>query len=255
MTQSGSPRHLSIAGKGGTGKTTLAALSIDWMCRRAKTPVLAVDADPNANLGEALGLEVQGTIASVLADSRSRRGIPEGMSVDTFVEYRLSAALTESSGVDLLTMGGPEGPGCYCYPNDLLRRFMERLADNYAYLVMDNEAGLEHLSRRVARDVDVLLVTSDPTARGVRSAGRIYSLVRELQLEVGSAYLVLQRSGSEEAERLAAEIERTGLELAGCIPSDPGLMDLDIAGEPLSNLGEESPARRAVGELLARLGI
>lgn len=249
------PRHLSIAGKGGTGKTTTASLLIRWLIREGRTPVLAVDADPNANLGEALGLEMTGSIADILAATKTRGEIPEGMSKDMFVEYRLSAALTESTGVDMLVMGGPEGPGCYCYPNDVLKRYVERLSSNYRWLVMDNEAGLEHLSRRIATDIDILLISSDPTVRGIRSAGRIAQLARTIGIDVGAMYLIVTRADPETVGGLADTIRDCGLELAGIIPSDPAIAAYDLTGRPLVELPDSSPASRAIDELATRLGL
>lgn len=248
-------KHISVAGKGGTGKTTLCALLIRYLKERGKKPVLAVDADANANLHEALGLEVSETIADLLAETKEYGAIPAGMSKDVWVEYKLQSALAESKDVDLLVMGGPEGPGCYCYPNDLLRRYMENMSRNYPYLVMDNEAGLEHLSRRVAQDVDVLLVTSDATARGVRSAGRVHRLVQSLQVKVGEMYLVLTKAGDGQAEALHDEIEGTGLPLAGVIPLDPLVVEYDLHGRPLFDLPADSVAVKAVDDMLDKIQV
>jgi len=249
------PKHIAVAGKGGTGKTTLCALIIKHLKEQGKTPILAVDADANANLNEALGMEVEGTIASILDQTKAYGGVPQGMSKDMFIEYKLNAVLSESEDVDLLVMGGPEGPGCYCYPNDLLKRYMERLSGNYPYLVMDNEAGMEHLSRRVAQDVDILFVVSDATARGVRSAARIHQLVKGLKTKVGEIYLVISRASGETVEALAGEIEKTGLELVGTIPLDEGVMEFDLVGRPLVELPDDSPAVRAVGDIMARANV
>ncbi|HAI20366.1 MAG TPA: carbon monoxide dehydrogenase [Clostridiales bacterium UBA8153] len=247
------PLHLAVAGKGGTGKTTLAALIVRYLVERGKGPVLAVDADPNANLNEAMGLEVTGTIADLLASMKDGYSVPPGMTKDMYIEYRLNAALTEGEAVDLLVMGGPEGPGCYCFPNDVLKRYVQRLSANYRYLVMDNEAGLEHLSRRIAQDVDVFLVTSDATARGVRSAGRVKALIDALSTRVGRMYLVLTRAGAGDERQLREEIERTGLELAGIIPADPLVSQYDLEGRPLSGLPAGAAAVRAVEQLCDRV--
>ncbi|MEW6230213.1 MAG: AAA family ATPase, partial [Bacillota bacterium] len=221
---------IAIAGKGGTGKTTLAALLIRHLRKRGKEPILAVDADPNANLGEALGMRAEVTIAELLDDAVSlQNGQLPGMTKETYIEYRLHAAMVEGRGIDLLVMGGPEGPGCYCYANNLLRHFMDELAGGYRFVVMDNEAGLEHLSRRTTDSVDALLVTSDPTVRGLQAARRIHRLTENLKLKVGSRCLVITRASSGEVNgALKGEIERSGMNLAGVVPYDPAIAEFDM---------------------------
>ncbi len=248
-------KHVSIAGKGGTGKTTLSALMVKRFCEVGKTPVLAVDSDPNSNLGEALGIKVEGTVAEILASVKDIDAVPTGMTKHAYLEYRLHTALTETKKFDLLTMGGPEGPGCYCAPNDILRSYIGQLCENYSRTVMDNEAGLEHLSRRVAQDVDVMLVTSDPTMRGVRSAARIGQLVRTLKLDYKEMYFVLIRASEEQADELGGEIEKIGMPLGGVIPQDPAVGRFDVEGRPLFDLDSRTPAYVAVCEMLERVGV
>jgi len=248
-------KHISVAGKGGTGKTTLSALLIRYLQEKAGGAVLAVDADPNANLHEALGLSVDSTVADILVGAKTSSQVPSGMDRPSFIEYELHTALVESRGLDLLVMGGPEGPGCYCFPNEMLKHHVDKLKANYSYLVMDNEAGLEHLSRRIAQDVDLLLVTSDPTARGIRSAGRVRELVKNLGLSVKRMALVVTMAEEGMEEILESEVRDTGLELAGFIPRDPLVTDYDLRGRPLVELPEDSPAWKAVMELAEKLEI
>jgi len=250
------PYVLAVAGKGGTGKTTLAALFVRYLAKKAGRGILAVDADPNSNLHEALGLEVNQTIADLLEDIKSPRPLPAGMTKTQYIQYKLQSVLVETDKVDLLSMGTPEGPGCYCYPNDLLRGHMADLARAYNYLVLDNEAGLEHLSRRVAQDIDYMVVTSDATARGIRSAGRVGELVQNLKTKVAALGLVVTKvRGEGEMETLAPEIERTGLEVIGTVPHDEEIARYDLEGRPLVDLPDDDPAVRAVAGIAVKMGL
>ncbi len=170
-------KHIAIAGKGGTGKTTLAAMLIRYLVEAGKGSILAVDADFNSTLNDALGLKVEATIANILADAKQNK-VPTGMTKDVFIELKLHQALIETRDYDLLVMGGPQGPGCYCFPSEILKRGLETLDQNYDYMVIDNEAGMEHISRKTIEKIDILLVISDATAKGVRTAGRIYGLAQ-----------------------------------------------------------------------------
>lgn len=248
-------KHISVAGKGGTGKTTLSALLIRYLREKKDGAVLAVDADPNANLHEALGMTVGSTVADILVGTKSSMDVPGGMDRPSYIEYQLHTALVESDGLDLLVMGGPEGPGCYCFPNEMLKHHVDKLKTNYSYLVMDNEAGLEHLSRRIAQDVDLLLVTSDPTARGIRSAGRVNDLVKNLGLSIKRMALVVTMAQEGMEDILESEVEKTGLELAGFIPRDPLVTEYDLKGQPLVDLPEESLAWRKIKEIAEKLEI
>lgn len=235
--------RIAVAGKGGTGKTTLAALLVRYLVEEKKgKDILTVDADANANLNEALGLKVEETVSTILEDTKDPKAVPSGMTKDVFVEYRLSRAMVEEDAFDLLVMGNPEGPGCYCYPNDLLKKYLETLSKNYDYMIIDNEAGLEHLSRRLLPMVDLLLVTSDATARGIRSAGRVKNIVENVKLEVAKMGLVISRSRDGEAQALNQEIKNSRLELLGEIGHDPLVAEYDLNGRPLLSLPEDSRA-------------
>ncbi|RDV84866.1 AAA family ATPase [Ammonifex thiophilus] len=247
---------LAVAGKGGTGKTTFVALTVKHLLAAGKRPILAVDADPNANLAQALGMEPPPSIASIMqAVAEDREQIPPGMSKDQFVAYRLHQSLEEGKDVDLLVMGGPEGPGCYCYVNHLLRTQLKKMAANYPYVVMDNEAGLEHLSRRTTQNVDFFFIISDATVKGVRSAARISELARSLKLQVGQEYLVINRVRPGDLDVLLPEVEKAGLTLAGTVPADPLVAEYDLYCRPLLELPDEAPAVQAVKEILKRTGI
>ena len=250
------PIQIAVAGKGGTGKTSFCALLIRYLIENKKTPILAVDADPNANLNEALGLEiVNDTVSELIAKTKDFKGIPSGMSQDTYIEYKLNAALAEGKSVDLLVMGGPDGPGCYCFPNNILRKYLTDLSASYKYIVMDNEAGLEHISRRTTSNIDVLFIVSDSSARSMRSAGRVHTLVKQMQTKVDKIYLIVTKSTDEDIEILKEEIEKTGLKLAGIIPNDRLITEFDIKSKPLFDLPKESPAVQAVFKILDSLGI
>ncbi|NMB41956.1 MAG: AAA family ATPase [Firmicutes bacterium] len=247
---------IAIAGKGGTGKTTFTALLLHFLTNQdSDRAILAVDADANANLNEVMGLEVDETISATLKDMKDSRKVPSGMSRDMFMKMRLSQSLVETDQIDLLVMGNPEGPGCYCYPNDLLKTYLEKLRVNYDYVLVDNEAGLEHLSRRTIDKIDYLLVTSDATARGVRSAGRIYDIIKSVGIDVKQIYLIITMTKNGEISNLQKEIDKTGLELIGTIPSDELIMEYDLNDEPLYNLPEDSPAMKAVKEIAMKLNL
>lgn len=248
--------QIAVAGKGGTGKTTFCALLIRYLIEKKKTPILAVDADANANLNEALGLEIENeTVSELISRTKELHGIPEGMSQETYIEYKLNSVLAEGKDVDLVVMGGPDGPGCYCFPNNILRKYLDNLSTGYKYIVMDNEAGLEHISRRTTQDVDTLFVISDSSARSIRSAGRVNQLVNQIKTKVNNIYLIVTRATEQDIENLKEEIDKTGLKLAGIIPADPMITEFDIRSKPLFDLPADSPAVKAVNAILDKLAL
>lgn len=242
---------IAVAGKGGTGKTTLAGLIIGWLAKAGKTPILAVDADANANLNEVLGLRYERTIGGVREKLRTE--VPEGMSKNVWFELQAQQALVESRDIDLLVMGRPEGPGCYCAANAVAKHCIEVLSRNYDYIVIDNEAGMEHFSRLTTRKVDLLFVVSDPSIRGMQAARRILDLLTELNLAIGRTVVVISRVRDETVESLAEEAQRLGLEVSAFVPYDESVYQADLAGKPTSTLPLTSPAMQAVGNLLRAL--
>ncbi|MFA5384935.1 MAG: AAA family ATPase [Eubacteriales bacterium] len=248
---------IAVAGKGGTGKTTFAALLIRQLIKSGKVPVLAVDADANANLNEALGIKVgdQAISSKMPRINSSLEPLPAGMTRERYLAYCVHQSLAEGDDFDLLVMGGPQGQGCYCYVNNLLRGFIQQLSSNYPYIVMDNEAGMEHLSRKTTDNVDILFITSDATVRGVRSAKRIKELVVNLNLAVRNMCLVINRVAGDFGELLKEEIAKTGLKLIGTIPEDEQVIDFDLAGKPIFELPDESPVVRAVSEIMSKTKI
>ena len=232
---------VALAGKGGTGKTTIAGLVVRSLRRSGRVPVLAVDADPNTSLDAALGLRPTRTISDVVDASHGMREVPGNVPKSTYLEYQLEDCLAEGRGVDLVAMGRPEGPACYCASNHLLRTHLDRLMGAYPSVVIDNEAGMEHLSRRTTRDVDLLLVVSDPTLVGIRTALRIRALVGELSLTVKASALVVNRV-AELPPAVAQALSEGGLRLVGLVPEDPMVAAYELEGRALLDLPDDAPA-------------
>ncbi len=250
---------IALAGKGGTGKTSIAALTVKYLVEKKGGPVLAVDADSNSCLNEALGIEVHATIGHLREESlqtiRSGSERPGGMSMEQLFDYQVQQSIMESRGFDLIVMGRPEGPGCYCAANNIIRKYTDKLSETYSYVVIDNEAGMEHLSRRTTHKVDLLLIVSDPTVRGVRTAKRIDTLVRELDLDIGSHALIINRVAGEEGLELRKLAEELGLDVAGVIPHDQAIFEYDLQGRPIIELPADSVAVKALYTVLDGFGI
>lgn len=245
---------IAVAGKGGSGKTTLSALIIRYLIKNNLKPVLAVDADPNANLGESLGLEIKDTVGLMLDSFQKEKiDIPSGMTKESYLEFKLNTLLVENRDFDLLTMGRGEGRDCYCYPNLILRKFIDRLADSYAYMVMDNEAGMEHLSRGTTQDIDELLVVSNHSVKGVRTIARIKELVSELRLRVKHQSTVISMVPGQIDPLVAVELQKLGLEADAVIPQDNQINDFDLNLSPLLALPDTSQAVKAVATLMVKM--
>ena len=245
---------IALAGKGGTGKTSLACLIIRYLRNKKLVPILAVDADPNANLGESLGLPPKQTIGSIIASFHvDKINIPPGTTKEAYLDYKLNEAVVEGNSIDLLTMGRGEGPDCYCYPNSLLRKFADSLVDNYAYVVTDNEAGMEHLSRRTTQNVDVLLIVSDHSIKGVRTVARIKELVTELKLVVKRQVVVINFVPGQLAPAVADELARLKIHPVVLMPEDDLVSKADLEFRSLLDLPDTAGAVRVVDNLMAEL--
>jgi CO dehydrogenase maturation factor len=244
------------AGKGGTGKTTIAALLINYLSQ--KGTVLAVDADPSTNLNMALGMPLEDTIGQVreeMAVAVKSGTYDNSMPKPDYIEMKLMESLVESDKIDLVAMGRPEGPGCYCAANSMLRTSIDRLGKNYDYVVIDCEAGMEHVSRQTTRDIDILLIVSDPTIRGIIAAGRMKPLIKEMRTHVGQIWLIVNRVNGEFPTEIEAAIRENDLELLVSIPADPNLAAFEIKGEPSINLPSDSPLQVSIGEIINKLGL
>ena len=246
--------NIAVAGKGGTGKTSIASLVIRFLLKNGLQPILAVDADPNANLGESLGLSIKQTIGSIIATFNEEKiNIPAGMTKEAYLEFKLNDAMVESKALDLVTMGRGEGADCYCYPNLLLRKFMDSLTQSYAYMVIDNEAGMEHLSRRTTQNIDELLLVSDHSVKGVRTIARLRDLVTELKLVVKRQSVIINFVPDEINPLISEELTKLGIEPAATIPLDEEIYEYDLKLKPLLDLPDTSKAVREVGNLMAKL--
>ncbi len=249
-------RVFAFAGKGGVGKTTLGGMLVRYLIEEVKKgPILAVDADPNSNLNEILGVSVLSTIGQAREDLK--KDVPAGMAKDTWVEYKVQEAVIEAKGFDLLVMGRPEGPGCYCAANSLAKKYIDALKSNYPFVVVDNEAGMEHMSRLVTQDVDVLYVVSDPTPRGILTVSRILSIIGELGLTIGKTEVIVNRVDARNKEALLRAAGERSVAITGTIMNDDLLMENDSAGNSIFQLDRASDAlkdayavfRKTIGEI------
>ncbi len=243
---------IAITGKGGTGKTTVSSLIIRMLLDKKAGSVLAVDADPNSTLADTLGLKVENTLSSICEEMlKEKDNLPAGMTKDRYLEFKIQQSLIEKGALSLLTMGRPEGPGCYCYSNNLLREIVKDLTDNYKFTVMDNEAGMEHLSRKTTRRIDVLFVVSDFSAIGVRSAARICKLAKEMGINLGKSFLIVNKV-RDGISSLETEIEKSGLSLAGTLPFASEVEELSVNSMALSELSKEVEIFKKMDEMVNR---
>lgn len=252
---------IAVAGKGGVGKTTLTGLIIQYLGEKGKGPILAVDADANSNLNEVLGVKVDATLGDVREEvARSEMAkdnpIPAGMTKADYMEFKFDDALVEDDDFDLLVMGRTQGKGCYCFVNGLLQAQLQRLEKNYPYIIVDNEAGMEHISRGVLPSMQTAILVSDCSRRGVQAVGRIAKLIEECDMHPRQIGLIINRApGGVLNEGTKQEIEKQGLHLLGVVPQDETVFDYDCEGKPTINLPEDSPVKKAIREIVDKLDI
>ena len=253
------PHTIAVAGKGGVGKTTTCGMIIDYLCNTGKGPLLVVDADANSNLNEVLGVEVDttlGTIREEMANAELKGTIPAGMTKADYAEFKFNSALVEEDDFDMLVMGRTQGKGCYCYVNGVLKTQVDKYAKNYRYVVMDNEAGLEHVARGTLPHVDTLLLISDCARRGIQAVARIAEMVEEMAINPTQMGLIVNRApGGVLDEGVKAEIDKHGLKLIGVLPQDDAVYRCDCAGEPSAKLPQNDPMKIALRDIMKTLGL
>ena len=253
------PHTIAVAGKGGVGKTTTCGMLIDYLCKKDQGPVLVVDADANSNLNEVLGVEVEtslGAIREEMAQAELKGTIPAGMTKADYANFKFNSALIEEDDFDMLVMGRTQGKGCYCYVNGVLKTLVDKYAKNYSYVVMDNEAGLEHVARGTLPHVDTMLLISDCSRRGIQAVARVAEMIGEMELKPGRIGLIVNRApGGVLDDGVKAEIEKHGLNLIGVLPQDDGVYRCDCNGEPSAKLPDHNPVKIALKGIMQSLGL
>ncbi len=254
------PHTIAVAGKGGVGKTTTCGMIIDYLCKKKQGPVLVVDADANSNLNEVLGVEVEtslGQIREEMAQAELKGNvIPAGMTKADYAEFKFSSAIVEEDDYDMLVMGRTQGKGCYCYVNGVLKAQVDKYAKNYRYIVMDNEAGMEHVARGTLPPVNTLLLISDSSRRGVQAVARIADMVKEMELKYDSMGLIVNRApGGILDDGVREEIEKHGLTLLGVLPQDEAVFRCDCDGQPSAKLPDNDAMKVALGKILDTLAL
>ena len=253
------PHTIAVAGKGGVGKTTTCGMIIDYLCNKKQGPVLVVDADANANLNEVLGVEVEtslGEIREEMARAELKGTLPAGMTKADYADFKFNSAIVEEDDFDMLVMGRTQGKGCYCYVNGVLKTQVDKYAKNYSYIVMDNEAGLEHVARGTLPKVDTMLLISDCSRRGIQAAARVAEIVEEMELKPGVMGLIVNRAPEGKLDAgVMEEIEKHGLKLLGVLPQDEGVYRCDCDGKPSAKLPDSNPVKAAVKKTMESLGL
>lgn len=252
---------IAVAGKGGVGKTTLCGMLIQYLCEQKKGPILAVDADANSNLNEVLGVKVETTLGDVReeiaqAEIAKESPIPKGMSKADYAELRFEDALVEDDDFDLLVMGRTQGKGCYCFVNGLLQSQLAKYQNHYPYIVVDNEAGMEHISRGILPSMQTAILVSDCSRRGVQAVGRIARLIDECGMKPDTVGLIINRApGGKLNAGIQEEIENQGLHLLGVVPQDEDVYEYDCEGKPTTDLPEDNPVKKALREIVSSLNL
>ena len=250
---------IAVAGKGGVGKTTTCGMLIQYLVDHDKTPVLVVDADANSNLNEVLGVEVETTLGDIReemarAEMMKNSPIPAGMTKADYAEMKFSSALVEEDDFDMLVMGRTQGKGCYCYVNGVLKSQVDKYYNNYRYVVIDNEAGLEHVSRGTLPHVDTMLLISDCSRRGIQAVARLAEMVRELELKPGKMKLIVNRApGGVLNAAVLEEIDRHKLDLVGVLPQDDTIYEYDCEGKPSAKVPQDNPVKLALASIMHKL--
>ena len=253
------PHTIAVAGKGGVGKTTTCGMLIDYLCKKGNGPVLVVDADANSNLNEVLGVEVEtslGAIREEMAQAELKGTIPAGMTKADYADFKFNSAIIEEDDFDMLVMGRTQGKGCYCYVNGVLKTQVDKYAKNYSYIVMDNEAGLEHVARGTLPRVDTMLLISDCSRRGIQAVARIAEMVQDMNLNPTQMGLIVNRApGGVLDDGVKAEIEKHGLKLLGVLPHDEAVYRCDCDGEPSAKLPDNDPMKVALKGIMQSIGL
>jgi len=253
------PHTIAVAGKGGVGKTTTCGMIIDYLCKKNQGPVLVVDADANSNLNEVLGVEVDtslGAIREEMAQAELKKTIPAGMTKAEYAEFKFNSALIEEDDFDMIVMGRTQGKGCYCYVNGVLKTQVDKYAKNYSYVVMDNEAGLEHVARGTLPHVDTMLLISDCSRRGIQAAARVAEMIEEMELKPDKLGLIVNRAPDGVLDDgVKEEIEKHGLNLLGVLPQDDGVYRCDCNGEPSAKLPADNPVKTALRDIMRSIGV
>ncbi|MEM3382631.1 MAG: AAA family ATPase [Nitrososphaerales archaeon] len=242
---------IAVSGKGGAGKTTITALLLKNFIKKVKGPILVIDADPNSNLNEALGVEIKNTVGDLREKFlKSKDNLPPELSKEDHLSYLIQSSMVETDDFDFIAMGRPEGPGCYCFINNILRKILDTISKHYPLVLIDTEAGLEHFSRRTTRDLELLLIITDPTISGARTAKRIKELCKELHISIGKTLLIVNRVSSYVKERIDELVKISGVDYAGIIPEDPLIQQFNSEGKPLFDLPSSSIALNAVSNIV-----